>query len=1306
MHNPPAPETISHYRILERIGEGGMGVLYKAEDTRLGRIVALKILPDRLAEDQTAATRLLREAQAASRITHPNVCTVFDVDVADKGTRFIAMAFVDGVTLRDRIREGGPRGEVMSPADVASIARQVASALNAAHQLDIVHRDIKSENIMIDGSGHVTVMDFGLALVRSEARLTRTSTLLGTIAYMAPEVLQGEEPDQRSDLFSLGVVLYELLTGRLPFRGAHEPAMIYSIVHEEPVPLTDLRTDLPTPLMGVVNRLLQKDPASRCQSATELLKALAETEPHTMSRASANVQPSSIQPTTHATTTVSRSSHSTELRIYISGLAGLPDERDHLLRRVVPELRLQCRARGVSLALVDLSSELDVGHGGVAAWLHKAFAQIDRARPRFIGIVNAGAGPLADLRDLYEHSDLLTLHPWIEDAVLEGAGPTELEIHYATQRDREEAGDGRGMRFFVPRGTFGEKEEGGDPAQLRTRRVANELRSLGYLVDEYRNSISLGELVHDTVMEILAYEFPSVDASAVASERRRHATFAQSRRTAYVPNPEYLSAIKSYIDTGTSPLIVTGPSGSGKSSLVSYWAEGYRRRHPDRFVVEHYVAVGQGGDQESILNHLLNECREYFGSDTRTPSTREEMARMVLSQLSRNDALGVIVIDGLDQLSDDDSTLEWLPVALPASLRVILTTADDTSSASHLDPSYPHIAIDELNPVDRRTIVTRFTAERHLPVSSEQIDRIVDHPSTSLPLFLRTLLEELTLIDLPRLDRALDYYLRAADVADLFQLVLERLEDDHGTRVVRETMTCIWASTEGLTELDLVAVTGLARAPIAQLIASLDYHLMERSGRVAFFHAHLRNAVENRYLQNDDRRRETHTILADHFAAIIDEQLSGPLPERGVAFDDFRGKATELLHQLRSTGDRERLVKRLSSIPFFSALFQGETLYIVLRSWRELDEVDIAQTYLSSLEEWEMGGRPIEERRDALQRLSRLFEVVGRLGASLEMCERLRTIANESSDTRQLAAAEVRIGWIHHLRGAGDAALEHTRNALELAESMDDQRTMASAIGNMGVMYRSRGEYQEALECYGRQYELAEQLGDSLLRCNAVGNMGAAYLHAGDLDHALQQITRQRSIARELHDRQSLSMAIGNLGIVHLHRGDLDGALESFNEQLAIDQELGDRKGIAMTLDNIGAIHSQRGEYEIAIDYHERSRRLAEEIGFTSAMFTAIGNAGISLAALGRLEEALAALHRAIEGHRRLGYREELSIWLKEAASVLERAAMDTSSSSMPEWLAPYVDDSDEADWKDKVMRSAQAYKRECTQLGGGSDVE
>ena len=259
-------QTISHYKILEKIGGGGMGVVYKAEDTRLKRTVALKFLPSELTLDPEAKERFTHEAQAASALDHPNICTVYDVDESADGRMFIAMACYEGETLKSRIANGKLRVE-----EATGITIQIAQGLAKAHEGGIVHRDIKPANIMITKDGIVKIVDFGLAKLSSATKITKSGSTLGTVAYMAPEQLQGGNVDARADIFSVGVVLYEMLTGRTPFRGDHEAALMYSIMNEEPEPLQTQIPDATSELIHVVGRALEKDPASRYKTMDDLL---------------------------------------------------------------------------------------------------------------------------------------------------------------------------------------------------------------------------------------------------------------------------------------------------------------------------------------------------------------------------------------------------------------------------------------------------------------------------------------------------------------------------------------------------------------------------------------------------------------------------------------------------------------------------------------------------------------------------------------------------------------------------------------------------------------------------------------------------------------------------------------------------------------------------------------------------------------------------------------------------------------------------------------------------------------------------
>jgi serine/threonine protein kinase len=262
-------KTISHYNITEKLGEGGMGIVYKAQDLKLDRFVALKFLPPHLISSDEEKQRFIHEAKAASSLDHNNICAIHEIDEAEDGQLFISMAYYEGETLDRKIKD-----KPLPIEEAINITIQIAHGLQKAHEKEIVHRDIKPANIMLTKEGVVKVLDFGLAKFSTQTKLTKEGTTLGTIAYMSTEQTRGEAVDHRSDIWSLGVIIYEMITGQLPFKGDYDQALMYGITNEQPKPLTGLRTGVPLELERIVNRCLSKDPQDRYQHADDLLSEL------------------------------------------------------------------------------------------------------------------------------------------------------------------------------------------------------------------------------------------------------------------------------------------------------------------------------------------------------------------------------------------------------------------------------------------------------------------------------------------------------------------------------------------------------------------------------------------------------------------------------------------------------------------------------------------------------------------------------------------------------------------------------------------------------------------------------------------------------------------------------------------------------------------------------------------------------------------------------------------------------------------------------------------------------------------------
>ena len=346
-----------------------MGVVYKALDTKLDREVALKFLPSNMLGGDDIRKRFEREAKASAALSHPNVCHVYEIDEAE-GRTFIAMALIEGQPLDQKIGRGPLKLD-----EVLAIAQQIAAGLEAAHEKGIVHRDIKPQNVMVDSKGHVTIMDFGLAQLVEVSRLTREGTTIGTVSYMSPEQTEGSGTDHRTDIWSLGVVIYEMLTGLLPFRGDYEKAVMYSILNEDPEPITALRTGVPMELEVAVNKALAKSQGARYQSVVEMVVDLNALQ---TKRAGGRQRESSATPDTPIPPPTTQSLNWKQLAPWVAaavmGLAFTLVAIVHFAEPAQPEREIQRAAIRTVVELPD-SAQLSIGSAtGTIGFDHTAVA--------------------------------------------------------------------------------------------------------------------------------------------------------------------------------------------------------------------------------------------------------------------------------------------------------------------------------------------------------------------------------------------------------------------------------------------------------------------------------------------------------------------------------------------------------------------------------------------------------------------------------------------------------------------------------------------------------------------------------------------------------------------------------------------------------------------------------------------------------------------------------------------------------------------------------------------------------------------
>ncbi|MEP7219128.1 MAG: tetratricopeptide repeat protein, partial [Bacteroidota bacterium] len=535
-------------------------------------------------------------------------------------------------------------------------------------------------------------------------------------------------------------------------------------------------------------------------------------------------------------------------------------------------------------------------------------------------------------------------------------------------------------------------------------------------------------------------------------ERRAHEAFAASRRGAYVEVPSYLERLDEHIAGDGRPLVVTGDSGAGKSSLLAYWSERYRQEHPDAFIITYYIgATSFGTDHLSILRRIMVEIRERYNLADEIPTSAEQIEQELPFWLARvQQEKLVLVIDALNQLDNYSLSTKWLSDYIQPRVRLILSMLDGPVLEGLRKRGWPELQVMPLTLQERRAVVKQLMGAHAMRFSSEQLRRISGHSTSSNPLFLRTRLEELRRYgSYEKLNERIDHYLAAKNLDDLFQRVLERLEGDYSPDLVRSVLRLIWASRRGLSEGELQDLTGARRDSLSQLLEALEYHLMRRDGLLTFFHDHLRQSVRQRYLTGRGNSAEkVHLRIAKYFG-------SQPISPR---------RADEQPWQLQRAAAWPKLKECITDIPMFMALSNEESKYQLLGYWLSLgDQWNMEEEYARDVKLYRRTAEDAKEVAETLNRLGSFLVASGRYeGAELALRQALfvrdRVLGPEHEKTVETIEDLASLYYYKHDIHRAEPLARRGMKIREEQFGIENPLTLAS-MNTLGAMLYLKEEY-------------------------------------------------------------------------------------------------------------------------------------------------------------------------------------------------------------------------------------------------------